>query len=856
MWLVSVLMTTGIVLAQSSSGSTLRVVVQDPTGAVIVGAAVSADGREAVTDGRGEAVFENIDATRVSIHVESPGFEPRDDRDVRLKIGETRRVEKLAIAKLSATVNVGREARERASDPRSDAFAMTLGQDQIQELPDDPDEMEQQLKDKAGPGAMIRVNGFRGGRLPPKNQIQQIRFRRNMFAADSHEPGFVSIDIITKPGLDNWRGASSLGFKSSALSAKNAFAPTKGDEQTERVAFSLNGPLWQKHTSLALTLDGLDSYESKTIVAATPSGLVTGNARKPTDTVNLTARVEHALTATQVLRGELQRNHLFSGNLGVGDYDLPERAYSQERSEWVARASASGSIGKLMFNEFRAQWRAQDDTYDAASAAPAVLVLNAFNSGGAQMAGTRGADEFEVADNLDVAKGHHAVRTGFLLEGGRYDDAIRRNTTGSYTFASLDAYDIAAPTTFTRNAGDPRVDVSQVQLGIYVQDDIRARKDLTVSLGARQEWQSRIGGFHIGPRGGIAWSPTRSGKTTIRAGAGIFHDWFDAQNYEQAVQLDGVHQRIETFVSPSYPIVGGSPGLVLPGGRVQIAPSLDQPQLREAMAGVDQQFPRDVRVSTMYIHRTGDHLLRGINLNAPDANGVRPDPTAGTITEIQSSASSSFDAFSVNVNYAKPERRVFFAANYMLSRSRNEADSTFSLAADARNLAAERGPSANDATHRLMGIVNVPVWRRLRVASSFRVQSALPYNITTGTDENHDTVSNDRPAGVTRNSARGAAQVDISARLGWSMGFGSAPPAGPAGPQVRIVRGGDDMLRDVPGGEINTKRYVVEFYAQVYNLLNRVNALNFSGVMTSPFFGHATSALAPRRMEIGARMTF
>jgi hypothetical protein len=38
---------------------------------------------------------------------------------------------------------------ERASDPRSDAFATVLGQAEIDELPDDPDEMEQALRGPA-----------------------------------------------------------------------------------------------------------------------------------------------------------------------------------------------------------------------------------------------------------------------------------------------------------------------------------------------------------------------------------------------------------------------------------------------------------------------------------------------------------------------------------------------------------------------------------------------------------------------------------------------------------------------------------------------------------------------------------
>ena len=45
-------------------------------------------------------------------------------------------------------------------------------------------------------------------------------------------------------------------------------------------------------------------------------------------------------------------------------------------------------------------------------------------------------------------------------------------------------------------------------------------------------------------------------------------------------------------------------------------------------------------------------------------------------------------------------------------------------------------------------------------------------------------------------------------------------------------------------------------YVQSYNLLNHMNALNFSGVMTSPFFGQPTAAAPPRRVELGARLTF
>jgi hypothetical protein len=54
----------------------------------------------------------------------------------------------------------------------------------------------------------------------------------------------------------------------------------------------------------------------------------------------------------------------------------------------------------------------------------------------------------------------------------------------------------------------------------------------------------------------------------------------------------------------------------------------------------------------------------------------------------------------------------------------------------------------------------------------------------------------------------------------------------------------------------STKRLSLELYAQVFNLFNHTNLGSFAGVQTSPFFGHATSAQLPHRMELGMRFNF
>src|SRR5207245_10806710 len=161
---------------------------------------------------------------------------------------------------------------------------------------------------------------------------------------------------------------------------------------------------------------------------------------------------ENPFQATQLIRVETQRNHADTGKLGGGDFDLEERAYRQSRDETVVRGSVTGSIRKAMYNELRLQWRSQETTLASASHAPAVLVLNAFNAGGAQIDGAEHEATLYVADDLDLSKGRHALRVGLLFEDGRSESGVRRNAAGTFTFADLSAFGAGRPSTYRRNA--------------------------------------------------------------------------------------------------------------------------------------------------------------------------------------------------------------------------------------------------------------------------------------------------------------------------------------------------------------------------------------------------------------------
>lgn len=153
-------------------------------------------------------------------------------------------------------------------------------------------------------------------------------------------------------------------------------------------------------------------------------------------------------------------------------------------------------------------------------------------------------------------------------------------------------------------------------------------------------------------------------------------------------------------------------------------------------------------------------------------------------------------------------------------------------------------------------MLSTPVVGRLRFGVSGRVQSALPYNVTTGQDDNGDTTSNDRPAGVSRNSARGAMQAEMNARLGWTIGFVDKPSSGGTAGAVARTKGDGDALAAFGGAPDPSKRLNLELYAQAFNVLNRVNPTAYSGVQTSPLFGRAIAVAAARRFELGLRMHF
>jgi hypothetical protein len=859
--------------AQPAATATLRVTVVDPSNAIIVGATVTVTGAEpatraqsvpaATTADTGIATVTGLAPGRYTIQAEFPGFEMRTLQEVRIRGGENKQVAVLSIAKLEASVTVEQDKQQAAADPRGRSFGTTLTREEIEALSDDPQQLQQQLQDMAGPGAVIRIDGFEGGALPAKAQIRSIRISRDQFAAEFHSAGGVSIEIITQPGIGPIRYFTNFRVRDDAFTGTSPFVASRGPERNTNFGGGLNGTLIKDKSSFGLFVFGVNSYDTPNLNAILPTGTRAESLKlkTPRDNLFVNGQMDYAITLDQTLRFAYNLTRFKNENLGVGSYDEPERAYSNENRTHNIRAQHFGPLGRRAFWRSRLQMFIADSESVSATQAQTIRVNDFFTSGGAQLAGGEHSKRLNFASDLDYVRGRQSWRAGVVLDGGWYRSDASANYLGTYTFDNMDAFLANRPSNYSRRIGDPNLSFGNVQFGVYLQDDIRPRKNLTLSPGVRYEAQSHVGGAaNIGPRFGVTWAPTASGQTTLRASTGIFYDWLPTATYEQALLVDGVHQQELNVLNPSYPDPGAL-GTIPPINKYLLDAGYQLPRIMRISGGVDQGFLRVNRVSMTYSYQQGTRLARGLNLNAP-VNGVRLDPAFRNIVQAVSDAESRQHQIQVDGNlnpgamlpaFKGPLiswKRTTVFINYQLTWLRNNTDGAFAIPATG-DLNAEWGPAANDVRHRANISFNNQIVRNVLVGLNVNASTGDAYTLLTGRDDNGDGIFNDRPAGTGRNTLRATGQTNINLFLAYQIAFGrqaALPPGigvfgGGGAATVRTV--------DQSGG-----RYRVQFFIQGQNLTNQSNYLGYSGTLSSPFFGRPTTVREMRKIDAGINLNF
>jgi hypothetical protein len=785
-------------------------------------------------------------------------------KEARVRQGDNRHIIVLLVENFAETVEVKQDAQAGAADRRSDAFGSVLTREQMDALSDDPDEMQRQLMDMAGPGAIMRIDSFEGGRLPPKSQIKSIRVTRDQFAAENHSADSFFVEVITQPGIGPIRTGMRYGLRNSAMSARNAFTPTKGEEQDQQYGFNTGGGLIQNKASFFIGVQGNSSYETPNSSIASSSGtrFETLKQRVPREFMFVNGNFDWAATRDQTLRFSFNRGNFVNKNQGIGGHDEPERAFLSENTNNTFRAQEVGPLGRRFFINTRLNVGWSDSERRSAVERPTVRILDAHNFGGAQKAGGRYSRDVNFASDLDYVRGMHSIRVGTAVDFNSFRSDESDNYLGTYTFESIADFEAGRPRSYTRRIGDPNVSYTNTQVALYIQDDIRIRRNLSLTPGVRLETQTHIKGVVAGPRVGATWAPFKNGKTTLRASWGIFYDWLPTNTYEQTIRINGFQQREINIANPVYletplEVTGGTPA-----DRYLLDSQLVHPKNSRLSGGVDHAFSPRFRLNATYRYVRGEGLLRGLNLNAP-VDGVRPSPQFANVIQVVDDGAMRQHVWNFGGQTNPPQeqgrtarrwnfRRFNFFGNYSLAWSENNTDGPFSVPATG-DLDLEWGNAVSHAKHRFQGGFLSQAYRDLGVQLNINGNLGTAYGETTGEDDNGDLIFNDRLPGVARNTLLTDPTWTLNMFAGYSFTFGPSVQL-PPGIQFGPGAGGQLTVTTVTRPEQGRYRMAVNVF--VNNLTNRTNVMGYSGNRKSDFYRLPTMAQGARRIQASMNLQF
>ena len=319
---------------------------------------------------------------------------------------------------------------------------------------------------------------------------------------------------------------------------------------------------------------------------------------------------------------------------------------------------------------------------------------------------------FQTMDNVIWTKGNHALKMGVNWSRFQYNGDNRAGYPGGYIWLTLGDFLVNNPDSALHFASDKyTAGIRQNLIGIYLQDDWQTSPNLTLNLGLRYEFitnptevndivgrldhagqaEPTIGGplldrnpslKNFSPRIGFAWDPTGSGRYSVRAGFGLFHDQLLPWIYTL------VPGRGKPFaVQSNYDVDEGD--IVIfpdslrnsqPTDRAVQAPNIveifevEQPYLMQWNLSLQAEIMPSTAVTATYSGSKGVHLTRIVDANVPvgviEADGrrfiapgsPRHNPNFGQIQARQFDGDSSYHGLKLGLR-----RRFSSGFSYQLS---------------------------------------------------------------------------------------------------------------------------------------------------------------------------------------------
>lgn len=658
---------------------------------------------------------------------------------------------------------------------------------------------------------------------PSINTVQEFKVDNSTFSAEYGRNSGGIVNIATSSGSNDFHGEGFEFLRNEALDARNFFSAIKPPFKRNQFGGNLGGPIIENKAFFFFSYEGLRqrqglTFNSGVLTAAERAGVTDVISRRLLDfipTVNSgtnrfvgagtapvnidqwTGDVSYALGANDRLHGyyafqrDLRGEPNLQGNTisGFGDTRQSRRQIFTLNETHIFGPKLVNEV-RFGFNRIKIKFTPNnpiDPTslgikvgVNQAIGIPQITVGGiALNFGGpSNFPQGRFDTTFVVSDTLSYLRGNHSFKIGG--EFRRFYNNNFNLDTGTFSFANVAAFQSGTGNAFSITPEDRNSAIGTGALGVFVQDNFKVRRNLTLELGLRYDWNMtpterfdrfvvfdpstvslrRVGkdidgiyeqnNKNFQPRLGIAWDPTGSGKTSVRAAYAITVD----QPVTNTVTGLTANPPLATPLSFTGTIsLGSAFGTATAAG---FAPNTIDHNFKNAYVqswnlNVQRELTPSLGVMIGYFGSKGTHLRISRNLNQ-FINGVRPFPQLsaaspfgagrllGNITQIESSSNSSYNALWATAT-KRLSRNIQFNASYTWSKSidYNSLNSQGIVVQDSYNLRGDRGLSDYDARHRFVisGLYELP-WRGNRLKEGWQigtivqVQSGNPINILAG----------------------------------------------------------------------------------------------------------------------------
>jgi hypothetical protein len=713
--------------------------------------------------------------------------------------------------------------------------------------------------------------------------IEEFRVVSGQYSA---EHGALSglVSATTKSGSNELGGTLYAFVRPSGWGGRDPLTSEKLRHSRQDVGFTLGGPVIVDRTWFFTGLEYRNDDEEVAVTAPIADDRFAGVFELPSEYVRFLGKVSHHLGDRHQLVATAAASNR-SALEGVGGYDTFDSGFDVDDEDLSVYGSWTSEFGSLL-SELRASL--SRERYRASLRSPPTFGFVVTHPTEGKVGSPTSLERveetsFDLKERISFSAGNHGVAFGFRVARTDSETEITTARDGVFTFAPGSHF-LSEPVLFTRSfvptANDPLVDRAETVVELFVQDDWMVSSRLSVNTGLRWERESSVGeNDNVSPRLGIHWDPAGDGRTSVRAGYGVFYGrvfsavdaWEHA--FGEAGQRTIVLTPDDPFFPPPRPGAESRAPARTPANLFVSAPSFApserrSPYSQQITVGLEREIAPTFTLSLDLSHVRGSSLVIPIDLNAPAffdytagttrsatrADASRPFGVPGSaiapgqLTELPEgypfngyrdlyllTSRGANRYWGVRVNGTKRYGGgLLLQAVYQWSRSRNTGDDfrvSESLPLAPSQLVWAR--AATDIPHSLTvnGVWEAPFG--LQLTGVLRARSGAPVDPRVDRDLDGDRKLRERPVRdgriLERNSFRAPTASSIDLSLGRRFGLSE-------------------------GRSVETR-------LDVYNATNRLNPRQLlrtygSGNAPLPAFLSIVQAESPRRLSLSLRVSF